>query len=197
MPSRKLIREVLDSGIIGKVSTMTANLSYAISGVERIVTPELAGGALLDVGVYGLYFSSLFSKGKPECISSVSRVENGVDLQMEVLLRYPSNVLSLVSSAIDLEKEEDAVIYGTEGMITIPHFYRADTLYVKKGDSQKCIEKPFLGNGFEEEIIHFTECVNNNLSQSPIHPLEKSIEILEIMDEIRKNDGIIYADSDN
>ncbi|MBE7050836.1 MAG: Gfo/Idh/MocA family oxidoreductase [Ruminococcaceae bacterium] len=199
LPAIECAKKLVSDGVIGEVKSTRASFCYRMEPSEdpKLFDNSLAGGSLLDVGVYGLYFSSLFSKGKPECISSVSRVENGVDLQMEVLLRYPSNVLSLVSSAIDLEKEEDAVIYGTEGMITIPHFYRADTLYVKKGDSQKCIEKPFLGNGFEEEIIHFTECVNNNLSQSPIHPLEKSIEILEIMDEIRKNDGIIYADSDN
>ena len=57
MPSRQMIREVVDSGIIGKVSVLTANLSYPISGKERIMRPELAGGALLDIGVYGLNFA--------------------------------------------------------------------------------------------------------------------------------------------
>ncbi|MBR5507753.1 MAG: Gfo/Idh/MocA family oxidoreductase [Clostridia bacterium] len=198
LPAIEYAKELVCSGEIGEVKSTRASFCYRMTPSEdpKLFDNSLAGGSLLDVGVYGLYFSSLFSDGKPECISSVSRIENGVDLQTEVTLKYPSGTLSSVSSAIDLEKEEDAVIYGTEGMITIPHFYSADRIYIKKGDVEKCVEKSYIGNGFEEEIIHFTECVNHNLTQSPIHPTEKSIEILEIMDDIRKNNGIIYADSD-
>ena len=57
MPSRKMINDVIASGVIGKVNTLTANLSYVIHQVPRIVLPELAGGALLDIGVYGINFA--------------------------------------------------------------------------------------------------------------------------------------------
>ena len=51
MPSRNMIQEIIDSGIIGDISVLTANLSYPITHKERIMRPELAGGALLDIGV--------------------------------------------------------------------------------------------------------------------------------------------------
>ncbi len=199
LPAIEYAKKIVSDGVIGDVKSTRASFCYRMDPTEdpKLFDNSLAGGSLLDVGVYGLYFSSLFSDGKPEIISSVSRIENGVDLQMEVMLKYPSGILSSVSSAIDVEKEEDAVIYGTDGMIVIPHFYGADKLYIKNGEFEKCIEKPFAGNGFEEEIIHFTECVNNRMIQSPKHPLEKSIEILQIMDDIRKNNNIIYSEDKN
>ena len=59
MPSRKMIDDIISSGVIGEVTAVTANLNYAISEVERIRKPELAGGALLDVGVYTINFASM------------------------------------------------------------------------------------------------------------------------------------------
>ena len=56
MPSRKMINDIIESGVIGEVTAVTANLSYTVSHVERIRKPELAGGALLDVGVYPINF---------------------------------------------------------------------------------------------------------------------------------------------
>ena len=57
MPSRQLIDEIIKSGIIGAVNTLTANLSYNIAYKSRIMEPALAGGALLDIGIYGLNFA--------------------------------------------------------------------------------------------------------------------------------------------
>ena len=59
MPSRKIIQDIVESGVIGEVTSLTGNLSYAVTEKERIGKPELAGGALLDVGVYPINFASM------------------------------------------------------------------------------------------------------------------------------------------
>ena len=68
MPMRKTLDSVLSSGVIGRPYMLTANLGYIISGKERIMRPELAGGALLDVGIYPLNFASMVFGDEEMCI---------------------------------------------------------------------------------------------------------------------------------
>ena len=80
MPSRKMIDDMIASGIIGEVKMLTANLSYNIWQKKRITDPQLAGGALWDVGVYGLNFALMHFGNNVENIdSSVSMTDTGVD----------------------------------------------------------------------------------------------------------------------
>ena len=70
IPIQKTLNEVIESGAIGKVHSMTANLCYLISGVERLKKPELAGGALLDVGVYPLNFACMIDRTPVDKVTS-------------------------------------------------------------------------------------------------------------------------------
>lgn len=82
MPMAKTLREVLDSGIIGEPMTLTASLCYLIDGIQRLVDPNLAGGALLDVGIYTIAFASLvFGDEITSITSTVIKTETGVDSQ--------------------------------------------------------------------------------------------------------------------
>ena len=73
MPSRKMIQDVIDSGIIGNLNVVTANLSYKIDWKERLVDPNLAGGSLLDVGIYGLNFALMHFGNEIERLESSVR----------------------------------------------------------------------------------------------------------------------------
>ena len=76
MPSRKMIDDIISSGVIGEVTAVTANLNYAISEVERIRKPELAGGALLDVGVYTINFASMVLGDKQQILYGKGYIED-------------------------------------------------------------------------------------------------------------------------
>lgn len=80
MPSRKMINDIIESGVIGEVTAVTANLSYTVSHVERIRKPELAGGALLDVGVYPINFASMVLGDKVKDVKATAIFQNGVDI---------------------------------------------------------------------------------------------------------------------
>ena len=80
MPSRKMIDDIISSGVIGEVTAVTANLNYAISEVERIRKPELAGGALLDVGVYTINFASMVLGDKLKDVQATAIFREGVDM---------------------------------------------------------------------------------------------------------------------
>ncbi len=87
MPSRKMIDDIISSGVIGEVTAVTANLNYAISEVERIRKPELAGGALLDVGVYTINFASMVLGDKLKDVQATAIFREGVDM-LDTLLWY-------------------------------------------------------------------------------------------------------------
>ena len=80
MPSRKIIQDIVESGVIGEVTSLTANLSYAVTEKERIRKPELAGGALLDVGVYPINFASMVLGENLKDVQSRAIFEGGVDI---------------------------------------------------------------------------------------------------------------------
>ena len=152
----------------------------------------MAGGSLLDVGVYCLHFASLML-GQPKEISAFSDIQNGVDYHTQILLKYDNDAIASVSSAIKLEKPYDAHIYGTKGSIFIPCFYKADKYTVTFSDG-KTEEKsyPYGDNGFEFEIEEVCRCVRNGLKESTLVPLESTINTLKQMDRIRQIIGLKF-----
>ena len=101
MPSRQIINEVIESGILGQVSMLTANLSYDIDSKERIIRPELAGGALLDVGVYTLNFALMHFGNKIDKVeSSVMKTQTGVDGMETITLSYQDGRMASLTAGI-------------------------------------------------------------------------------------------------
>jgi predicted dehydrogenase len=157
----------------------------------------MAGGSLLDVGVYGLHFASIFLGSSPERISAVSQVRHDVDIHTSIMLEYKNGAIANVSSAIGLLKPESGFVYGTKGYIRFPCFYYAGEFFVNAGGKEREIIKKYQGNGFEEEIIECCQCIINKKTESDILPLDESIAIMEQMDCVRSQIGLKYpSDSD-
>ncbi len=194
LPAVNCAVDMVKSGVIGEVSGLTADFCYASSPeVEpKLFQNDMAGGSLLDVGVYGLNFASFFLGDEPEEICSLSNIEDDVDTHICVLLKYRSGTIASISSATKLFKPEDAYIYGSKGYIKIPQFYGAREFFVYTDEGCEHIEKPPVGDGFEEEIYEACRCIADGKIQSEIHPIDKSIGILKQMDYIRNQNGIKY-----
>lgn len=194
LPTIKEVYGLVKSGEIGEVRSVRADFCYSSTPLEdaKVFENHMAGGSLLDVGVYCLHFASLFLGTKPENVYTASYIKNDVDETMDILLKYQDNKTAVLSSAITLTKPDDAYIYGTDGYIHLPHFYGANDFYIYKGDKITHIEKHSIGEGFEEEIYEACTCINNEIKQSDILPLSESIAILKIMDRIRKDQNICY-----
>ena len=120
MPSRKVIQEMLDSGIIGEVRFLTANLFYDIDDKERLVRRDLCGGALLDVGVYGLNFALMhFGQDLEKVESSVQMTEGGVDGQENIT--YDTSVKTITVTVTD--DLQGALVASVEGSIEFVNTY--------------------------------------------------------------------------
>ena len=108
-------------------------------------------------------------------------------------MKYKSGAIADVSSAVLLRKPNEGYIYGTKGYAYLPRFYAPQEikLQLNNGESE-IISTPYKGNGFEEQITHFSDCVLKGLKESPIINHEKTLYITKQMDEIRKIIGVKY-----
>jgi len=194
LPAIKEAKEIVERGDIGEICGIEADFCYSSTPQEeaKLFQNEMAGGSLLDVGVYGLHFSSVFLGNTPESITALAHIENGVDIHTNILLKYKNGAIANVTSAIGVNKPDTAYIYGSKGQIYIPNFYGATELFVSVGGDVNYIVKECIGDGFEEEIIEACECIKKGRHQSDILPLDESIAILKQMDKVRTQIGVKY-----
>ena len=195
MPSRKLINETLVSGIIGKVCTLTANLSYTISGNYRIVAPELAGGALLDVGVYGINFALMhFGEEIERVESSVQMTETGVDGMESITLHYKDGRMAVLTHGIYGRSDRKGIFYGNEGYMVVENINNPQSISVyDQGDNLiKFIAVPEQITGYEYQFAEAANCIAEGKIESSSMPLDDSITVMEVMDGLRKQWGLVY-----
>ncbi len=196
LPAITAAKKHVNDGKIGEIRSITADFCYSIEKEEdpKLFENRLAGGSLLDVGVYALHFADIFFEKYPDKIRALSNVENGVDLHTQMILKYDGGEIATLSSAIKLEKPFSAYIYGTKGRIFIPDFYKADRLIIEIGDEKTEESYPYGDNGFEFEIEEACRCISCGMMQSDVMPLSKTVEMIEQSDEIRRLIGLVYND---
>ena len=195
MPSRKLIQETLNSGIIGKVSTLTANLSYTISQNYRIVAPELAGGALLDVGVYGLNFAIMhFGTDIERIESSVQFTDTGVDGMESITLYFKDGRMAVLTHGIYARSDRKGIFYGDKGYIVVENINNPQSISVFDVEDRlvKRIEIPEQISGYEYQIQECVERIEAGVTESVSMPLQDSVFVMEVADAIRKQWGLVY-----
>lgn len=195
MPSRQLINDLLASGILGKVSTLTCNLSYPVTYKERIIRPELAGGALLDVGIYGLNFALMhFGADILRTDSSVAFTDTGVDAQETITLHYRDGRMAVITAGVLARGDRKGIFYGEKGYAIVENinnpqsisvFDLTDTLVQK-------IEVPAQISGYEYEIREAMARIREGHTESTSMPMAETIAVMERMDALRKDWGLVY-----
>ena len=195
MPSRAIIQKVIDSGVIGKVRALTANLFYNISENERIVRPELAGGALLDVGVYGINFALMHFGSDIERIeSAVQLIDTGVDGMENISIFYKDGRMAAISAGIWSRSDRQGIFYGEKGYIVVENINNPQSVSVYD-DADRLIEKievPRQISGYEYEFIECVKAIRAGRTESWSMPLAESVRVMEIMDSIRRQWGLRY-----
>ena len=195
MPSRQIINEVLASGIVGKISTMTCNLSYPVTYKERIVQPELAGGALLDVGIYGLNFALMhFGDDILRTDSSVRFTESGVDAMETITLHYAGGKMAVITAGVLARGDRKGIFYGETGYIIVENINNPQSISVFDLTDKlvKRIEVPKQISGYEYEIREAMAQIRAGKIESTSMPLDTTIAVMERMDALRADWGLIY-----
>ncbi len=196
LPSVCMVREWLAEGVIGDVRMFEGSFGFRADFDEshRLLDPNLAGGALLDVGIYPIAFAYMVFGGPPNRASSMATLgDTGVDEQSAYILGFPNGGLAVLSSAVRTESPQDACIMGTDGMIHIDSpFWRPTRITLTKGDEKKTVEIPYDATGYNYEAQHVADCVAAGKLESDIMPLDESLAIQGTMDEIRAQWGMRY-----
>ncbi|MDR0925492.1 MAG: Gfo/Idh/MocA family oxidoreductase [Hungatella sp.] len=195
MPMAKTLKEVLNSGVIGEPMTLTANLCYLIADKPRLMKPELAGGALLDVGVYTLNFASIvFGDEITDIQSSVIKTDSGVDAQNSITLCYPGGKMAILNSSLRVLSDRLGIIYGTRGYLVVENVNNFESIKVYDANRRQ-IEthiRPEQISGYEYQIEACGEAIRNGWTECPQMPHKTILDIMKVMDELRRQWGIRY-----
>ena len=195
MPSRKLINDIVASGIIGKVNTLTANLSYNIAYKERIMEPALAGGALLDIGIYGLNFALMhFGSDIERMESTVKLTETGVDAMETVTIFYKDGRMAVLTHSIYCRSDRKGIIHGETGYLVVENINNPQSVSVyDAGDNLLEFHKvPQQISGYEYEFQEAVRCIREGKTEAESMPMETTVQVMEIMDSLRKTWGVVY-----
>jgi predicted dehydrogenase len=196
LPKFDVIRQLLDDGALGSVRTVIADHGEWFGPDHRIMRPELAGGPMLDLGTYPLAFATGVL-GRPErIIASGEEAPSGVNGQASILLSYPGGAEAVLHTTILSHTPGDAVVSGTQGMLTIPgRFYTPGPFTVTANDLTTKLVFDEPRNQYVQlfhQAVHLAACIAENKLESPIRTLSDSMATLEVMDEVLRQLGIVF-----
>ena len=195
MPMRKTLEEVLASGIIGNPYMLTANLSYIIDHKERIKKPELAGGALLDIGIYTLNFASMaFGEDIERITGTATFNEYGMDMQENITILYRDGRMAALNSSARSLSDRRGIIYGDKGYIETENINNCEG--IKVFDTERRLvasyETPEQITGYEYEVEACVHAIEQGELECPQMPHEETLRMLRWMDELRRQWGVTF-----
>lgn len=198
LPALQKIKELIEDGIIGNVIWARSDYGFVAKGArkDRKFDSSLAGGALLDIGIYNLGFMRMvMGDVQPESFESQYHInEYGTDDFSTILLRYPGGKSAVVTTSIGINMTRYAIVYGTKGSIALDDFQHAEKLTVQvEGECACVIDLPEEINGFEYQIREVDRCVKLGMTTSDLLKAEDTLDILELMGDIRKSWGMTFA----
>lgn len=200
LPSIKIVKKTISDGIIGDVEMIRADFGFKAESdpEKRWFNRALGGGSLLDVGIYPAYLS-MEILGRPHKIKALASIgPTGVDENCGFLFRYPEGQIASLYSSIIAKTGIDAMINGKKGNIHIHgNFFMPTSVSVIFDNNIKDITPAYFGNGYNYEAAEAMKCLENGLIESNLMNHAKSLLLIEILDVIRKECGIIYPEHDD
>lgn len=177
------------AGEIGQVKYVTANFGFRseekLIKDGRLLNPDLAGGALFDVGVYPLTIvSDLFGWKPLDFRVDATMSETGVDETIQIQFDFGNAQIAQVGASIVLDTNKEACIYGEKGSVKIPMFWRAESYQIIKGHDVQNFEAPMISNGYAHEIMEVAMCINQGKTESDLFRHNDSLMSAKLVEHI-------------
>ncbi|WP_069997218.1 Gfo/Idh/MocA family protein [Cellulosilyticum sp. I15G10I2] len=196
LPMTQKIKELIAENSIGEIKAIHTHFGFDLTHLgpkSRVFDLTLAGGALLDVGVYVINSATMYLGNKPDKITCVGKKgQTGADYKNSIILEYGDKIATL-SSSIDTRYANKQFIVGTKGMIEVPEFWQCQKAIITEHNKEVYeINLPHGVNGFEYEIGHFMDCLFEGKTESDIMTFENTLAIAKITDACRKQMDLVY-----
>jgi len=193
LPSTRFVKGLTKEGDFGKLLEAKFEFGYDIISGEpdsgRHLDPKLAGGSVLDMGVYPLSFFQLIEDSKIESLRATAKLTHtGVDATTEVEILTEGNALVKIRCSLSETMGNDATLVYENGTILMKNFSRCQEVFVNNGR----FEIPFEGKGFVHEMRAFVKDIEKQRSEDPIRSLKASLRTMELMDMVRNQIGLKY-----
>ncbi len=195
-PAIVQLRNWLAEGILGDLRLVQADFCFHLpfDPQHRLYNPELGGGALLDLGIYPLSFTTILL-GFPNEIHGQAQIgKTGVDELNTITLHYDNRIIAQLTSSMVVNKPREAFIVGSKGYIRVhENFFMPDTLTVSlNGKEPQTHNIPYLGNGYPHEVKEVHACLRAGKLESDIMPLDETLQMMKLMDTLRAEWDLHY-----
>ena len=194
-PVVSIIRNLISSGRIGEPRMVTATLGYSMGNKERIMRPDLCGGALLDLGVYALNFVRMFFPADILCIDGhCVKSDTGMDLTNSMTLILKDGVLCNLQSSASCVGDNIGVIAGTEGNLIIDNINNPQQITVNGPDRTfiETIRVPQQITGYEYQFLACRQALIDGRLEPVEMPHKETLYIMQLMDSLRQKWGVRY-----
>lgn len=197
MPLYKKLRQIAQSGKLGKLQLIQLNFGsfkdYDMS--NRFFNINLAGGALLDIGVYSLSLARSFMSSQPtEIKSQVKFAESGVDEQASIIMMNDESEMATITLSLHSKQPKRAVISFEKGYIEIMEYPRADKAIIVDAETG---EKTEIAEGETElALMYEMEDMEYAINSGDVSglKLDSTIDVMKIMTDLRKEWGLVYPE---
>ena len=197
LPHMARIREILAAGTLGRIVYLTAEHGqwFAEDPQFRLFAPSLGGGALLDLGIYPVSFAHMVL-GTPEKITAVSGPAfTHVDATTSMIFQYADGAQAVLTTSLAAASNNPAAIYGTEARLEIDGWFYTPTSFrviARDGTELERYDVPDPGRGMQHEAAEVNRCLRAGLTESPLLPLDETVAIMDVLDEVRRQIGLDY-----
>jgi predicted dehydrogenase len=178
---------VAHDGSLGAVRQVRADIGFVLDDDPdgRLWNPELGASALLDLGIYPLTLATMVL-GVPSGISAGAVLsDRGVDINGAATLTYDSGAVASISWCQTAWTDTRASIAGDGGRIELPqNFHMSDSFTFARGSGVDTVTTPLLGRGYAHEAEEVMRCLREGLTESPLLPLDETLEVMRLMDRI-------------
>ena len=195
IPARKIVEDILRSGVLGEITHLEADFSIPLTHIERLREPELAGGALLDLGVYALTFSSMyFGDGFAKMETTCEKYETGVDATSKTTYTFPNGKKSIMKTSFVSGPKNEGEIFGSKGSLYVRELnnYKQITRRDVDGNDVEDYPIPEQINGYEYEVLACIKALEQGKLECDEMPHQETLEIMRQMDALRKEWGVAY-----
>jgi predicted dehydrogenase len=200
LPHYAKVREIVASGVLGPILSIHADHGQRLAdqGIARLVDPQLAGGALLDLGIYPISFAHMIL-GNPSSITSTAvMTDRGVDAQTSMIFSYDNGAQAVLTTTMIEQTPCRAVVAGLHGWLEIDRtFYNPASMRVILNDGS-VTEYPstYTGHGLREQAESFKQIVQSGAVESKVLTWKDTVDIIKSMDTVRSQIGLKYPFED-